>query len=116
MITSKRVSAIASLLSAFTDVKTDYPDFALDESLPVVNVGSTAFPSYIPLEAAIILAGNQSKGKLDGSQTKIMVDFACRKPKQNAMAITEGGREILGLDKPASDGMVSLSLKVPHGN
>ena len=91
---------------------TGYPEFSLNPSFPVVNIGSSAFPSYLPLEAAIILPGNQVKGKLDAKQTLEMVNFACRKPNANAAAIAGAGREILGLKDPQRKEMVGVHTRV----
>lgn len=63
------------------------------------------------MEVAVILPGNHMKGKLNPKQTQIMVDFACRQPKQNAEAIQNGGRQILGLDPPQNAVMVSARFE-----
>jgi len=66
-------------------------------NLPVVNVGTTAKPSYLPAEACQILPGQSSQAKLDPQQTQAMIAFAVRSPWLNATSIDQDGPNEVGL-------------------
>jgi eukaryotic translation initiation factor 2C len=78
------------------DIEKAYPGVKIDTNLPLVNVGNSKFPSYLPLEVCIVLPGQSSKRKLSPDQTSDMIKFACRRPKENAMSITNDARDVLG--------------------
>lgn len=65
--------------------------------IPVVNVGTTAKPSYLPAEACLILPGQSSQAKLDPQQTQAMIAFAVRSPWLNARSIDQDGPNEVGL-------------------
>lgn len=95
----------------------NYPDFfknnPMETSYPVVNVGGSGRPVYLPMEVAHVLEGNQIKAKLNGDQTAEMVNFACRRPMRNANAIMNQGRKILCLDDAAdAKQMADFGLEV----
>lgn len=69
----------------------------LNPRLPVVNVGTTANPSYIPAEVCSIVPGQSSQAKLDPDQTARMIEFAVRRPWINAQSIEQDGTKIVGL-------------------
>ena len=54
---------------------------------PVLNVGSTHDPIYIPIELCTVLPGQPYRKFLSGDQTTKMLKFAARVPNQNAMSI-----------------------------
>jgi len=66
-------------------------------NLPVVNVGTTAKPSYLPAEACQILPGQSSQARLDPQQTQAMIAFAVRSPWLNATSIDQDGPNEVGL-------------------
>src|SRR4051812_35426868 len=75
----------------------EYPKFVLG-NYPVVNVGNSENPSYLPAEACELLPGQVVKRRLDGNQTKEMLDFACRRPWLNGDSIVGDGKAVLGLN------------------
>lgn len=70
-----------------------------DPSLPVVNVGTAADPSYLPLEVCQVKAGQMARGKISADQTKEMIKFAVRQPSANAKTITSVGLSLLKLER-----------------
>ncbi|KAL8769505.1 MAG: hypothetical protein Q9209_004566 [Squamulea sp. 1 TL-2023] len=77
-----------------------------DHGLPVVNVGTTARPSYLPAEVCEILPGQSYQGRLEPEQTQKMIQFAVRKPQDNAISIEQDGPNVVGLS-PHIDRSVS---------
>ncbi|TPX10167.1 uncharacterized protein E0L32_001364 [Thyridium curvatum] len=69
-----------------------------DASLPVVNVGTTSNPIYIPAERCTILGGQSLRGTLSGTDSAEMIRFACRAPQPNEKSILQEGRALLKLD------------------
>jgi eukaryotic translation initiation factor 2C len=53
---------------------------------------------YLPAEVCIVVSGQPSKAKLDGSQTQQMISHAVRKPWENAASIVGQGIGTVGLD------------------
>ena len=68
-----------------------------NERLPVVNVGTTKQPSYLPAEACEILPGQSSQAKLGPDQTASMIAFAVRAPWLNATSIDRDSPNEVGL-------------------
>lgn len=64
---------------------------------------------YLPAEVCIVLPGQPSKSKLDGTQTQQMIRQAVRKPWENAAAIVMEGVQTVGLDENSNVLMVCLS-------
>jgi eukaryotic translation initiation factor 2C len=69
-----------------------------DPSLPVVNVGTTQDPSYLPAQVCEVLPGQLSRNKLSRTQTQQVIRFAVRKPAQNAQSIVTSGAQMLGIN------------------
>jgi len=69
--------------------------------LPCVNVGTREKAILLPPELATVLPGQSFKGKLLDEQTREMITYACRRPKQNAESIVGEGLSILGLKPPS---------------
>jgi len=69
-----------------------------DPNFPVINVGSTQRPVYMPAEAVEIIPGQPLQRKLNARETQNMITFACRSPVANATSITTFGRKSLKLD------------------
>ncbi|KXT07662.1 hypothetical protein AC578_10179 [Pseudocercospora eumusae] len=62
-----------------------------DPSLPVVNVGTLANPSYLPLQVCNVRLGQVARAK--------MIKFAVRPPSTNANSITTVGLSLLRLER-----------------
>lgn len=67
-----------------------------DPTMPVVNVGNSQKPSYLPVEVCFVEAGQPCKTKLTAIQTREMIQFAVRNPADNAQSIFEKGARIIG--------------------
>ncbi|KGQ04818.1 Protein argonaute-3 [Beauveria bassiana D1-5] len=67
---------------------------------PVFRFGQGDKISYFPAEVVMIQHGQSAKLKLDGGETKLMMQSACRPPISNAKTIVEQGRQFLGHDDP----------------
>ncbi|KAF7505467.1 hypothetical protein GJ744_000714 [Endocarpon pusillum] len=65
--------------------------------MPVVNVGNKENPSYLPAEVCIVMPGQNSRSKLDPTQTQQMIRVAVRKPWENANSIAQEGLHTVGL-------------------
>ena len=78
-------------------------------NLPVVNVGNKANPSYLPADVCIVLPGQTADSKLSPDQTARMIEFAVRKPFDNARSIATDGTAVLGLN-PQNPILVRRSL------
>ncbi|KAL8868287.1 MAG: hypothetical protein Q9174_005088, partial [Haloplaca sp. 1 TL-2023] len=64
---------------------------------PCINVGTKEKPSYVPPELLTVEPGQQYNKKLNESQTTAMLDFAVRRPAENARRIVEQGAAMMGL-------------------
>ncbi|KAJ8058470.1 hypothetical protein OCU04_012658 [Sclerotinia nivalis] len=99
---SKKASAPAlkvnMYMSVFDYFKAKYPSNKLNPNFPVVNVGNNLKPSYLPAEVCIIKPGQVVKKALLGDQTRMMLDFAIRRPEPNAISIITSGKQVLGLN------------------
>lgn len=67
---------------------------------PVVNTGNLAHPTYFPAEVCEVLPGQAYRSQLGGTQPTWMIEFACRKPVQNAHSIVDQGLAAVGLVSP----------------
>jgi eukaryotic translation initiation factor 2C len=84
-------------ISVATFFKRQYKYTNLDTALPVVNVGSRQKPVYLPAEICDVLRGQPCTAKLSPEQTSQMINFAVRRPAQNATSITTKGVETVRL-------------------
>ncbi|KAJ6083898.1 hypothetical protein N7486_010698 [Penicillium sp. IBT 16267x] len=104
----------------FTSVK-DYFKKAykmeIKESKPVLNVGNSERPIYLPQEVCKILPGQTFNGELCTSQRQAIIKFCCRRPPDNFVSIMQDGLEILGIKdqklKPAGVKIGSEMMAVP---
>ena len=64
---------------------------------PCVNLGNKQHPVFVPPELLEIEPGQQYNKRLDGSQTSRMLQFAVRKPAENARRIVDQGAKMMGL-------------------
>ena len=69
---------------------------ACDPNMPVVNVGTAGYPSYLPVEVCEVVPGQSFKSKLSSIQTQKMIKFAARKPWENLQFISGEGRQTIG--------------------
>lgn len=107
----KRVGAEGGRsVSVFDYFQSKYPHIELNPNLPVVNVGTSDKPSYLPAEACIVLPGQNAMAKLDGNQTRNMIRFAVRGPWLNAQSIVNDGFETAGLSAKTNPLLVSSML------
>ncbi|KAL8652070.1 MAG: hypothetical protein Q9226_004420 [Calogaya cf. arnoldii] len=64
---------------------------------PCVNLGNKEHPVFVPPELLEVEPGQQYNKKLDGNQTAKMLQFAVRKPAENARRIIDQGAKMMGL-------------------
>ncbi|EXJ96083.1 hypothetical protein A1O1_01209 [Capronia coronata CBS 617.96] len=87
----------------------------LKYKLPVVNVGTTGNPIYLPAEVCEIIPGQPFRGILSDKQLQEMNSFAIRSPKENALSITTGGAQLLGFGIPNCPTLQAFKIRVtPH--
>ncbi|KAG4034145.1 hypothetical protein MFRU_003g01200 [Monilinia fructicola] len=110
----KQASKANVYISVYDYFKATYPKFNLNPSFPVINVGNNLEPSYLPAEVCIIKPGQVVKKALLGDQTRMMLDFANRRPEPNAMSIINSGKQFLGLN--AKDNPLLAQFGVQVGN
>ncbi|GAB1315920.1 Putative argonaute like post-transcriptional silencing Qproduct-2 [Madurella fahalii] len=67
--------------------------------LPLVNIGTSKNPRYIPAELCKLAQRKPIKAKLSPSEQDAMIRFACRPPPDNALSITTSARRVLALDQ-----------------
>jgi eukaryotic translation initiation factor 2C len=97
-----RISALFSLSItpySITDCDAAYNRVLQDPQLPLVNCGNRHNPMYLPAEFCVVLLGQPSKSKLNGSQAQQMIRHAVRKPWENAKSIYSEGVQTVGLDE-----------------
>lgn len=107
-------SKVNMYVSVFDYFKVKYPQFKLNPNYPVINVGSNVKPSYLPVEVCIIKPGQVVKKALLADQTRMMLDFANRRPEPNATSIITSGKQVLGLN--AKDNSLLAQFGVQVGN
>ncbi|KAF7907500.1 uncharacterized protein EAF01_005086 [Botrytis porri] len=95
---SRPALTLNKYITVYDYFKSKYPKIVLDPKFPVVNVGNDVNPSYLPVEVCIIKPGQIVKKALLGDQTRLMLDFANRRPEPNAMSIITSGKQVLGLN------------------
>ncbi|PWY89283.1 Piwi-domain-containing protein [Aspergillus heteromorphus CBS 117.55] len=83
----------------------------VDASLPVVNVGTSENPSYLPVEVCVVQPGQQANTKLTPNQTRNMLNFAVRSPTHNAESIVNQGTNVLSLGAPANPTLVKFGIQ-----
>ncbi|KAF7919909.1 uncharacterized protein EAE98_009143 [Botrytis deweyae] len=95
---SKPAATINKYITVYDYFKFKYPNIVLNPKFPVINVGNDSNPSYLPAEVCNIKPGQIVKKSLLGDQTRLMLDFANRRPEPNAMSIITSGKQVLGLN------------------
>lgn len=61
---------------------------------PLVNYGQANNPKWIPAELCTVLDGQMARRILFGDQTRRMIEFAARRPFQNADSIAKDGLQV----------------------
>ncbi|KAI1004267.1 hypothetical protein K3495_g3942 [Podosphaera aphanis] len=87
-----------SYITVYDYFKKKYPKIELDPINPVVNVGNSQHPSYLPAEVCHVLPGNKVNRRLSPKQTQEMIKMACRTPPENAESLVKDGKALLGLN------------------
>jgi eukaryotic translation initiation factor 2C len=70
----------------------------VEPGLPLINVGTSTKPIYIPAEFCELVPGQPLKARLSPQDQDAMIQFACRPPPANASSITTAARSLLALD------------------
>ncbi|KKK13654.1 hypothetical protein AOCH_005111 [Aspergillus ochraceoroseus] len=83
--------------------------------LAVVNVGTRQNPSYLPPEVCVVVPGQSSNSKLDPAQTQGMIQFAVRKPWENAASIVNEGLQVSGLSSQTNILLGRFGISVSPG-
>ncbi|KAL3494045.1 ribonuclease H-like domain-containing protein [Aspergillus germanicus] len=86
-------------------------NITVNPNMPVVNVGTKAQPSYLPVEVCRVEPGQPAKGKLTPNQTREMLKFAVRTPAQNALSIVNRGTETLGIGQHPNPTLVDFGIQ-----
>ncbi|POS84043.1 hypothetical protein EPUL_005318 [Erysiphe pulchra] len=102
-------------VSVFDYFKKRYPTIVLDPVNPVVNVGNSEHPSYLPAEVCQVLPGNKVNRRLSPRQTQEMIKMACRTPYENAESIVRDGKSLLGLNPNDNSTSSQFGLKIGKG-
>ncbi|KAJ5761726.1 uncharacterized protein N7511_005108 [Penicillium nucicola] len=91
--------------------KNEY-NILLDPYLPVINVGPSDRPVYLPCEVCEVEPGQPASSKISGDQIASMRKFAVmgRKPGQNAQSIVSKGISMLGLGQPLNDTLSAFGV------
>jgi hypothetical protein len=74
---------------------------------PLVNYGTKEDPKWIPVELCSILPGQLAKRLLQGDQTRAMIQFAARRPFENAESITGDGLQVTRIKPVSAQGLNS---------
>ncbi|KAL7755607.1 hypothetical protein ACKLNR_014134 [Fusarium oxysporum f. sp. zingiberi] len=110
-------SSASSTTGSITDCDAEYNRVLQDTQLPLVNCGNRDNPMYLPAEVCVVLPGQPSTSKLDGTQAQQMIRHAVRKPWENAAAIVREGVQTVGLDENIKQsfglGITPGLIKVP---
>ncbi|KAF9774432.1 hypothetical protein IL306_007563, partial [Fusarium sp. DS 682] len=113
-----RICALYSLSItrySITDCDAAYNRVLQNPQLPLVNCGNRDNPMYLPAEVCVVLPGQPSKSKLDGTQAQQMIRHAVRKPWENAAAIVREGVQTVGLDENTNVLLRSFGLRITPG-
>jgi eukaryotic translation initiation factor 2C len=107
----KTGTSFPCLSRLFTDCDAAYNIVLKHPELPVVNCGTREKPMYLPAEVCIVVPGQSSKAKLNGSQTQRMIGHAVRKPWENAASIVGQGIGTVGLDANTNLLLVNFQIQ-----
>ncbi|KAI9720458.1 MAG: hypothetical protein M1812_002964 [Candelaria pacifica] len=79
---------------------------------PVINVGNTEHPNFMPPELCTVVPGQVAKKMLSGSQQQAIIRVACRPPVANANSITGEGATTVGLGPNFNDGPTLFGMQI----
>jgi hypothetical protein len=100
-------------ISVYDYFKKNYPNVRIENPvIPVVNVGTRAHPSYLPVDACVVEPGQTSTSKLTPQQTKEMITFAVRKPWMNAQSIVSAGPGTIGMTPQANPLLANFGISM----
>lgn len=81
------------------------------QGIPVVNIKNGDNPTYVPVTVCKVVPGQPARAKLSPNQTSAMINFAVRKPHENASSIAHDGTRVLGLE-PESGVLKTFGMSV----
>ncbi|KAJ4287638.1 hypothetical protein N0V90_012341 [Kalmusia sp. IMI 367209] len=102
-------------ISVFDFFRTTHNRVLQRPELPVINCGNRENPMYLPAEVCIVIQGQPTKSTLNVTQTQQMIQYAVRKPWENAGSILQEGIRTVGLDEKTNGLLLSFNLKVMPG-
>ncbi|KAI3322094.1 Piwi-domain-containing protein [Xylariaceae sp. AK1471] len=108
----KPSSASGRYVSVYDFFATTHGIRISNPNLPVVNVGNRENPSYLPPQVCYVLAGQPANHKLNQMQTQKMIQFAVRRPAENATSIVTKGRQTAGLSPDTNPQLTRFGITV----
>jgi eukaryotic translation initiation factor 2C len=81
-------------------------------NMPVINVGNRENPSYLPVDACIVLPGQAYRKKADPSHVAEMSKFTVRPPVDNANSIANDGINTVGIHPQANPKLARFGVSV----
>ena len=100
-----------SHVSVFDYFQATY-SIALNENLPVINVGIPGKPTYLPADVCQVQPGQPAEAALSADQTRQMIKFAVRRPAENASSIAHDSKKALQLDRNPNVSMTDIQDQV----
>ncbi|KAF2737080.1 Piwi-domain-containing protein [Polyplosphaeria fusca] len=79
---------------------------------PVVNYGDTKSPKWIPAELCTVIPGQPARRVLLGEQTRQMIEFAARRPFDNAESIMNSGLKVAKVGNEVDGHLIPFGIKV----
>jgi eukaryotic translation initiation factor 2C len=79
---------------------------------PVVNYGTLTDPKWVPGELCTIMPGQTVKRLLMGDQTRYMIEFAARRPFQNADSIVNDGKKVIKVSDGLNEHLTKFGIKL----
>ncbi|KAF1957056.1 Piwi-domain-containing protein [Byssothecium circinans] len=79
---------------------------------PLVNYGAKDNPKWIPAELCTVLGGQLARRLLQGDQTRRMIEFAARRPFDNAQSIEQDGLQVTKIKPGLNDHLTKFGLDV----
>lgn len=79
---------------------------------PLVNYGTREKPMWIPGELCTVLGGQLARRLLLGDQTRKMIEFAARRPFDNAESITKDGLQVTKVSPGLNTHLTKFGIEV----
>ncbi|KAL8789958.1 MAG: hypothetical protein Q9213_000844 [Squamulea squamosa] len=98
-------------ISVFDYFKKKYNIIVKQPQEPCINLGTKDKPTFVPPELLTVESGQQHNRKLDGNQTSRMLQFAVRKPAENARRIVDQGAKMMALSM-TNPNLVDFGVKI----